>query len=83
MKNTNTYIKEIDDDCESDAHDENEEFDTSKMKEFNNLLADVAQKTKIETKSKEKKVERIKEIQEPKTERGKNRSETLANLENL
>lgn len=53
------------------------------MKEFNNLLEDVAQKTKIETKSKEKKVERMKEIQEPKTERAKNRSETLANLENL
>lgn len=60
MKTANTYIKELDDDCESDAHDENEEFDTSKMKEFNNLLADVAQKTKAETKSNEKKMEKIK-----------------------
>lgn len=80
MKTINNYIKEIDDDCESDAHDENEEFDQSKMKEFNNLLADVAQKTKLETKSKEKKGEKMKEA---KTEREKNRSETLNNLENL
>lgn len=44
IKNNN-YIKEIDDDCDSDAHDENEDFEHSKMKEFNSLLKEVAMKT--------------------------------------
>ena len=36
------YMKEIDDDCDSDPHDENEDFDRSKMKEFNGLLSGTA-----------------------------------------
>jgi hypothetical protein len=36
---SNSYIKELDDDCESDAHDEAEDFEQSKMREFNNLLS--------------------------------------------
>jgi hypothetical protein len=72
----NNYIKEIDDDCDSDAHDDNEDFEHSKMKEFNNLLKEVALKT---NEGKRKKPD----PQDVKTERGKDRSETLNNLENL
>jgi hypothetical protein len=74
IKNNN-YIKEIDDDCESDTHDDNEDFEYSKMKEFNNLLTDVANKS-MENKAKKM------ELKNPKSEREK-RSETLNNLENL
>lgn len=38
----NNFIKEIDDEYDSDSHDEGEEFEASKMKEFNNLVKDAA-----------------------------------------
>ena len=37
-------MKDIDDELDSDGHDQTEQFEASKMKEFNNLLTDVAKR---------------------------------------
>ena len=38
------FIKEIDEEYDSDAHDETQEFELSKMKEFNNLVTDAVRR---------------------------------------
>lgn len=51
-KNIN-YIKDIDQEYDSDSHDEAEEFEASKMKEFNNLVKDAAKGDPFKEKKKQ------------------------------
>lgn len=48
---SNNFIKEIDQEYDSDSHDDAEEYEESKMKEFNNLLRDAAKKDPLKEKA--------------------------------
>lgn len=41
---------------DSDAHDEGEDFEASKMKEFNSLLSDIAKREPLKEKMEKEKV---------------------------